>query len=178
MYIYDENLYQSVWGPLMVSVIASYQYSQLSSKSWYKRLRNPKRHLNERYFTLLSIISSSLYGYAYYIVKMNYDKDSYFYELLGYLFNIQLLLDSIWSLTYIGANASPIPLISMAGLWIANLIALFFFGTIDTTALLYFIPYFLWTSFRSYLNLQLSWLLNADNTNVDSNQPTHPPAAK
>lgn len=71
------------------------------------------------------------------------------------LFSIQLVLNVLWSILFFGLKNPTLALIEIAILWIFILITALKSLKISKLASGLFIPYLLWVSFASFLNLQI-----------------------
>ena len=69
------------------------------------------------------------------------------------VFMLQLVLNTLWSVLFFGLNNPLIALVEIAVLWLAILMTIKKFQPISKTAGLILIPYLLWVSFASILNL-------------------------
>lgn len=76
-----------------------------------------------------------------------------------YIFAAQLLLNTIWSVLFFGMHAPLYAFIEIVLLWAAILASIIAFYRISKAAGYLLVPYILWVSFASYLNLMI-WLLN------------------
>lgn len=76
------------------------------------------------------------------------------------LFGIQLFLNALWSILFFGLRS---PLLGLAGilpLWLSIALCIKEFYPIDRKAAYLLIPYILWVSFATLLNLFI-WMLNS-----------------
>lgn len=72
-----------------------------------------------------------------------------------YFFAAQLLLNFIWSILFFGMHSPLLALIDIAALWIMIAITIIKFKKISKNAAYLLVPYFLWVSFASILNLSI-----------------------
>lgn len=75
------------------------------------------------------------------------------------VFGLQLGLNALWSIVFFGAQNPGLALINILLLWITILWTIILFSKISRPAMYLLIPYLLWVSFATYLNLAI-WLLN------------------
>lgn len=74
-------------------------------------------------------------------------------------FLVQLVLNVLWSVVFFGLQSPISGLIVIAGLWIAILFTVIRFFRVSTAAGALLLPYILWVSFATVLNVSI-WLLN------------------
>lgn len=74
-------------------------------------------------------------------------------------FVIQVILNAAWSAIFFGAHAPGWAFAEIIALWVTILITIFLFRKVSVAAAWLMVPYILWVSFASFLNLQV-WLLN------------------
>ena len=75
------------------------------------------------------------------------------------LFALQLALNALWSPLFFGLRSPLAGLVDIVPLWAAILGALVSFWTISPLAGALLVPYWLWVSFATVLNLEI-WRLN------------------
>lgn len=73
-------------------------------------------------------------------------------KLLG-LFGLQLFLNFLWSLIFFGAHNPALAFVVIIFLWISILVLIIKFWKISQQAAMLLMPYLLWVSFASFLNL-------------------------
>lgn len=74
------------------------------------------------------------------------------------VFFIQLFLNTLWSIIFFGLKNPPLAFIEIVVLWFAILYTIILFRKIDKKASYLLIPYILWVSFASVLNLSIAIL--------------------
>lgn len=75
------------------------------------------------------------------------------------LFIIQLVFNSLWSIVFFGMHQLLLSVIVIIMLWLLIFVNIVHFGKISKAAAYLLIPYILWVSFASYLNISI-YLLN------------------
>lgn len=75
------------------------------------------------------------------------------------IFDIQLVLNVLWSFFFFGLRNTFYGLLDIISLWVVILATIIKFYKISKSAALLMIPYLLWTSFALLLNLYI-WKLN------------------
>lgn len=76
-----------------------------------------------------------------------------------YFFLIQLVLNTMWSVVFFGMQSPLYGVIVIIILWVAILLTILKFARISAVAAWLLVPYILWVSFASALNISV-WLLN------------------
>ncbi len=74
------------------------------------------------------------------------------------VFGVQLALNLLWSVLFFGLQAPLYALIEIVILWLAILWTIIRFYRISKLAGWLLVPYILWVSFASFLNLSVWWL--------------------
>jgi tryptophan-rich sensory protein len=75
------------------------------------------------------------------------------------LFVGRLCLNALWSYLFFGAHSLGTALAEIVLLWCAILATILMFRRVDRLASILLVPYLMWVSFATLLNLQL-WRLN------------------
>ena len=75
-----------------------------------------------------------------------------------YIFGIQLILNTMWSVAFFGAHNPFLAFIIIVLLWISILLNIIEFYKIKKSAGLLLLPYILWVSFAAVLNFAIYWL--------------------
>jgi len=70
-------------------------------------------------------------------------------------FVVQLVLNSLWSILFFGLKSPKLAFVEIIFLWLAILITILKFFKISKLAGWLFVPYLLWVSFASFLNLTI-----------------------
>lgn len=74
-------------------------------------------------------------------------------------FVIQLVLNFFWSLIFFNARAYGVAAIWIVALWLAVLVMIFKFRSVDMAAAWLQVPYLIWLTFAAYLTFGV-WLYN------------------
>ena len=74
-------------------------------------------------------------------------------------FIVQLGLNFLWSLIFFGLHSPLAALVNIAALWIAIFLTMIHFKKLSKPAFYLLVPYLVWVSFASLLNLAV-YLLN------------------
>lgn len=122
-----------------------------SVKTWYmtdlvKPSFNPPSWVFGPVWTTLFL----LMGVALYLVWQKKKISKWFW--------IQLLLNILWSILFFGLKRPDLAFLEIMVLWIAILKTILEFGKVDKRAARLLLPYLLWVSFASILNLAVARL--------------------
>lgn len=155
------------WLKLLISLLIVTLASSLGSlftvssiPTWYSILNkpgfNPPSWLFGPVWTILYLmiaVSLFLVWKNKTKIKNNSKKKAY------WIFGIQILLNSLWSIVFFGMHQILLACIVIILLWISIILNIFYFYKISKTASYLLIPYLLWVSFASLLNFAI-WILN------------------
>ena len=75
------------------------------------------------------------------------------------IFLIQLVLNALWSVAFFGLQSPLYGFIVIILLWLTILLTILSFARISSAAAWLLVPYILWVSFASALNISI-WVLN------------------
>jgi benzodiazapine receptor len=75
------------------------------------------------------------------------------------VFLVQLVLNALWSVVFFGLESPVWGVVVILVLWVAILATILLFSRISRAAALLLVPYILWVSFATALNISI-WLLN------------------
>lgn len=146
----------SIWLPLLVWFISSY-FTLNSIENWYLSLNkpffNPPNWIFWPVWTMLYImiwISFYFVWNKWFWLNKNRVKIIYF---------IQLFLNFLWSFSFFYLENPLLWLINIIILWLFIVYNIILFYKIDKKSWFLLIPYLLWVSFASMLNLYI-YLLN------------------
>lgn len=146
----------SIWLPILVWFISSY-FTLNSIENWYMDLNkpffNPPNWIFWPVWTLLYImiwISFYIVCNKWFWVNKNRVKIVYF---------IQLFLNFLWSFSFFYLENPLLWLINIIILWLVIIYNIILFHKVDKKAWFLLIPYLLWVSFATMLNLAI-YLLN------------------
>jgi translocator protein len=149
------KLFISVFIPLTLGAIAGYATSQ-NILTWYVRLNKP-------FFTppnyLFGPVWTSLFimmGIACYLVWRSVHEDKI--KALT-IYGIQLGLNFSWSFVFFHFHQLGLAFAVIICMWLFILATILFFRKINKIAALLLIPYILWVTYASALNLAV-WQMN------------------
>ena len=126
--------------------------------SWYIDLQKPLLNPPNWVFGPVWITLYFLMGIALFLV-WNKGLDKRFNRNAFILFIIQLVFNSLWSIVFFGMHQLLISVFVIVILWLLIFINIVQFGKISEAAAYLLLPYILWVSFASYLNIAI-YILN------------------
>jgi benzodiazapine receptor len=131
--------------------------------TWYVGIIKPTFSPPNWIFAPVWTILFALMGIAAYLIyKKGTDKKEI--RIALFIFDIQLLLNVLWSVLFFGMHNPGYAFIEIIFLWLAILLTIISFFKISKTAAYLLIPYILWVSFASFLNYSI-WQLNSQTIN-------------
>ena len=71
-------------------------------------------------------------------------------------FDLQLLLNAAWTFVFFGRRSPVGGVVVIAALWVAIVATIVSFARVNRVAAVLLVPYLLWVSFASYLNVSIS----------------------
>lgn len=119
---------------------------------WYESLNKPPLNPPNWIFAPVWSILYVLIGISLFLIIRSRAKDktpSYI------LFGSQLALNTLWSLVFFGLRQPATALIVIIGLIASIILYIFFVREVSKTASKLFLPYLLWVSFATYLNISI-----------------------
>jgi benzodiazapine receptor len=133
-------------------------FTMPSIPGWYAGLAKPSFSPPNWIFGPVWTVLFALMGLAAYLV---YEKGSKKPEVRRALtvFGVQLLLNVLWSIVFFGAHMILGALVIIVLLWAAILATILAFRGISKAAAGLLVPYILWVSFATVLNISL-YVLN------------------
>ncbi len=129
-----------------------------SITTWYFDLSKPSLRPPNWLFAPVWITLYTLMGISLFLVwkkglNIQRNKNAFI------LFIIQLVFNSLWSIVFFGMHQLFLSVIVIIILWLLIFACIFSFKPISKTASYLLIPYLLWVSFASYLNISI-YILN------------------
>lgn len=129
-------------------------FTSSSVKTWYVTLEKPLLNPPSWVFGPVWIALYALMGIAAYLVWKNGLKESKVRIALG-VFGIQLMLNTLWSITFFGLGNLALALANISALFVAIIWTLILFYRISRRAGYLLVPYLLWVGFATYLNVAI-----------------------
>ncbi|HAX48290.1 MAG TPA: tryptophan-rich sensory protein [Ignavibacteria bacterium] len=127
--------------------------------TWYIDLSKPLLNPPNWVFGPVWITLYFLMGIALFLV-WNKGLDSRFSKNAFILFIVQLVFNAMWSIVFFGLHQLLISVFVIIILWLLIFVNIVQFGKISKPAAYLLLPYILWVSFASYLNIAI-YILNA-----------------
>ena len=129
-----------------------------SIPGWYAGLAKPPFNPPNWVFAPVWTILYAMMGLSAYLV---YEKGAKRKEVRKALavFAVQLVLNALWSIVFFGAHMIFGAAVVIVLLWVLILESIVLFSRISKTAAYLLIPYILWVSFATILNISL-YVLN------------------
>jgi len=147
-------------GFILITFIAAFigsLFTTPSIASWYRNLNKPSFAPPNFLFAPVWTILFFLMAIAAFLVWQNKNNPQAKKALIFYF--VQLAFNSLWSIIFFGLHNPGVAFLEIIILWILILLTLIKFYKIQKIAGLLLVPYLLWVSFASFLNLFV-WLLN------------------
>ncbi|MFH1399750.1 MAG: TspO/MBR family protein [Candidatus Woesearchaeota archaeon] len=132
-------------------------FTTASIPTWYAALQkpwfNPPNWLFFPVWTTLYL----LMGIALYLILKKGTNTENVPEAL-FLFFVQLILNTLWSIIFFGFKAPSAAFLEIIALWIFILLTIVRFYSLEKKAAYLLVPYLLWVSFATVLNLNIAIL--------------------
>ncbi len=141
-----------------LSGIVGTLFTRSQIESWYLgQLVRPSFAPPNWIFGPVWTLLYTLMGIAWYLVYQG--KGDIVRTRALWAFGIQLILNALWTPVFFGAHALFFSVIIILAMWMTIVITMYFFYRIHRVAAYLLIPYLLWVSFASVLNIAI-WVLN------------------
>ena len=147
------KLLTSIIGCELVGVAAT-PFTLSAIPTWYQYLNKPFFSPPNLVFGPVWTMLYFLMGVAAYMVWIKDLREKQVKSALSF-FIAQLVLNFFWSILFFGLHSPILGLIDILALWTLALITIIKFYKISKTASYLLIPYLLWVSFASLLNLSI-----------------------
>ncbi|MCH7401581.1 TspO/MBR family protein [Belliella kenyensis] len=141
--------------PLLAGFVGSLSTAS-SVNSWYATLEKPSFNPPSWLFAPVWTVLYLMIGVVLYIL---WTSDHPSKRLAIKAFAIQMILNFFWSPAFFGLESPLLGLLVILPLWVFILICIRLFKPISATASYMMVPYFLWVTFASLLNISI-WYLN------------------
>ena len=142
-----------LFGCLALAFLPSLSGLVAKPDEWYRGLEKPKLNPPSWIFAPVWTTLYLMMGVAHYLYATAQSSDE---KRAGHaLYAGQLLLNGTWSLVFFGAKAPGAALTNIAALWVMILFTMREFHRKSPRAAKLLIPYLLWVSFATYLNLEI-----------------------
>lgn len=126
--------------------------------TWYAGLAKPAFNPPNWIFSPVWTTLYALMGVAVFLIwRQGFDRKDVKIALA--VFDIQLILNVLWSIIFFGLHSPAWALVDIVLLWLAIVWTMVVFYKISKPAVWLLVPYLLWVSFATYLNYAI-WTLN------------------
>ena len=126
---------------------------------WYAGLAKPSFNPPNWVFAPVWTILYALMGIAAYLVYEKGPRTTPVRRALA-VFGVQLALNTLWSIVFFGARSITGGIVVILLLWASILASIRLFARVSRPAAVLLVPYILWVSFATVLNITL-YRLNA-----------------
>ncbi|MDO8261322.1 MAG: TspO/MBR family protein [Candidatus Magasanikbacteria bacterium] len=151
------NLFLSILICNLAGAIGSI-FTMPAIDSWYSNLVKPALNPPSWVFGPVWTTLYILMGVAAFIVY-NHGWKKVEVKIALSIFGFQLILNTLWSIIFFGFQNPGLAFVEVVLLWTMIVLTIVSFSKISKKAAILLVPYLLWVSFASYLNLSL-FLLN------------------
>lgn len=139
---------------LGTGLVGSY-FTASAIPTWYSTLEKPFFSPPNWIFAPVWSILYFLMGVSLYLVWINKSKAR---QAAVNLFFMQLGFNVVWSILFFGLQSPKLALFEIMALWMSIFLTIHYFHKVSRLASYLLVPYFLWVSFASILNLAIVWL--------------------
>ncbi len=122
--------------------------------NWYATLVKPSFSPPNYLFGPVWTILYTLMGVSVYLIYQKRSKNNKSIDAIN-IFGLQLFLNSLWSIIFFGAKLPSLAFVEIVILWGIIIWTIIKFYKINKTASYLLIPYLLWVTFASALNLAI-----------------------
>ncbi len=137
---------------LGAGVLGSF-FTVSSIPTWYVTLNKPIFSPPNWVFGPVWTILYVLMGISLYLILSTKEKVNRQKAVIT--FAIQLILNATWSIIFFGLKNPTLALVNIVALWVAIILTIKAFYKINKLAAYLLIPYLLWVTFASSLNLMI-----------------------
>ena len=159
---------------LIISIVASFAAGGIGSiftfkaiPKWYATLKKPPKTPPNRAFGPVWATLYILMGISVFLIWQN-GLDSGGARIAFTLFWVQLTLNALWSLVFFGMKSIRGGVITIVILWFLILATTVASFRVSTLAGALLIPYLIWVTIASYLNIGVWWLNKPAKQKKDS----------
>lgn len=140
----------SLLAPLTAGFVGSF-FTAPFIESWYSTLDKPLLSPPNWVFAPVWTTLYILMGISLYLIWSSKKNNKSALDI----FIVQLVLNSLWSIVFFGRQDPVGGFIVIVVLWFTIAKTIYEFNKINTKAAYLLVPYLLWVSFASYLNLMI-----------------------
>lgn len=125
------------------------------ASGWYATLVKPALMPPAWVFAPVWTALYALMGIAAYLVWRAYERSRSLRFIALWLFALQLVANTLWSVLFFGAQSPGLALLDIGVLWLLIAATLVAFSRISRFAAWLLAPYLAWATFAAYLNLAI-----------------------
>jgi tryptophan-rich sensory protein len=141
---------------LAIGVVASL-FTTPQIPGWYAQLQKPSFNPPNWLFAPVWTLLYLLIAIAAYLAWKRRD-DTPLYNTAKWIYFLQLLFNSSWSIVFFGLHQIFMALIIIILLWLSIIANMVYFSHFSKTASWLLLPYLLWVSFAALLNFSVGIL--------------------
>ena len=130
-----------------------------SVQTWYPTLEKPPFRPPNWIFGPVWTTLYAMMGVAMYTVSEKKEVEPSLVRTAKILWGIQLALNLMWSYLFFGRRSPLAGMVEIILLWVAIVLTIVAFAKVSRNAALLMVPYLLWVSFASVLNIEI-WRRN------------------
>lgn len=134
-------------------------WTSSSVQTWYPTLEKPPFRPPNWVFGPVWTTLYAMMGVAMYTVSEKKEVEPSLVRTAKILWGIQLALNLMWSYLFFGRRSPLAGMIEIILLWFAIVLTIVAFAKVSRNAALLMVPYLLWVSFASVLNIEI-WRRN------------------
>ncbi|MGD9129590.1 MAG: tryptophan-rich sensory protein [Candidatus Woesebacteria bacterium] len=151
--IYWQKLIIALLLPQLAGLLASF-FTSSSVRTWYFDLNKPFFNPPDWIFAPVWISLYLMMGLAFYLVWQGKSKKK-FLKKAKIIFLLQLFFNFLWSIIFFGLQLPGLAFLEIILLWFLIVLTIRRFFLLNKSASYLLIPYLLWVSFASILNLAI-----------------------
>jgi translocator protein len=125
---------------------------------WYKSLKKPRYTPPNRVFGPVWVLLYLLMGISVFFIWKELDQTTAALPAFV-IFWVQLLINTIWSVVFFGYKSIVGGMVLITALWLLILATIISSFSISSISGILLIPYIIWVSIATYLNIGI-WYLN------------------
>ena len=152
--------------PLIAGAVGAFFTSE-SVATWFQTIEKPSFSPPNWLFGPVWTTLYVLMGISLFLVwratsnVTNFSENIRSKKLLAFVaFGTQLILNVLWSFLFFGLRSPQLAFVEIIILWISIAATIVIFSKISKLSALLLLPYGVWVTYASFLNLQI-WLLNS-----------------
>lgn len=142
----------SVLIPVLIGFAGSF-FTSSSVSTWYLTIKKPLFNPPNLVFAPVWTVLFILIGISFYLIWVK--KPIAKFRFVSYVYFVQLGLNFLWSVLFFGLRNPLLAFLEIILLWISIVLLMISFYKISRMSAYLLVPYLLWVSFASVLNLSI-----------------------